>query len=164
MSSRFERIVLGGLLLVSPMALTAQAGTNDGASVTDTVVAGKMIVYKVTLKGGQRNTITLRGDGASDLDLQVYDMEGKLVIEDTRFLEGGSLWFEPPQDVEVQVVVRNNGRQSSEYHLQLTVTEREQRLEPDLRPQPEPDLRPTPQPEPAPQPEPRPEPIRMPMP
>jgi len=88
----------------------ADAGRQNGPGKDTTICqAYGSVTYNVTMYGGEEARIAIVGDGATDLDIFVYDQAGNLVRQgigpnDIELVT----WF-PNQTQTYRVVVRNLG-------------------------------------------------------
>ena len=80
--ARFATLTLLGLSLtlatIAPVAAESKDGPKDGHQ--DTVKANHIDVYEITFYGDEDAMIGATGDG--DIDIEIYDEDGDLVIKD----------------------------------------------------------------------------------
>jgi hypothetical protein len=59
-------------------------GASGGPKSHNECVSGRTVdIYRIEFAAGQRGSVAVQGDGATDLDLYVYDPDGRLFREDT---------------------------------------------------------------------------------
>lgn len=102
-------------LLVSPSAL---AGKLSGPTIhKDTVRGNTTDRYVDAYEGGVNTTITVRGDGSSDIDCKIYDSNGNLIDSDTRPQDACVLSFTPKWTGKFELKIINLGNNDNEYTL-----------------------------------------------
>ena len=107
------------VLALSAVAVSvADAGRQNGPGKDTTVCqAFGSVTYNVTFWGGEQARVAIVGDGATDLDVFVYDANGNLVAQgigpnDIELVT----WF-PNQTQTYRVVVRNLGSTWNQYSM-----------------------------------------------
>ena len=82
------------------------------------VVAGHgRVSLDLLLPEGKLSTITLHGDGGTDLDASLLDEGGRLIDSDTDALDYSLLRVVPRSTGRFTVVIRNQGADSNRYVL-----------------------------------------------
>lgn len=75
------------------------------------------VTYYETFRGGEMAEVAIQGDGDTDLDLFVYDMNGRLVAQGTGYTDRELVrWFVPSTGT-YRIVVRNLGNVWNRYGL-----------------------------------------------
>lgn len=93
--------------------LTAFAGQKHSG-----VVAGHgKVSLDLLLAAGELSTITLHGDGETDLDASLFDESGQLIDSDTGANDYSLLRVVPRSTGHFTVVIQNQGAGSSRYVL-----------------------------------------------
>jgi hypothetical protein len=72
----------------------------------------------IVFRGGELAIITAIGDGDTDLDLYVYDENGRLVAKDDDGSDNCVATFQPRWTGEFRIVVRNRGSVYNRYRLE----------------------------------------------
>jgi hypothetical protein len=105
-------IVAAGLTFES----TSRADSKDGPrSWTRTVKQQTEVIYKITFladktPGKQFAEFAVIGDGSTDVDILVYDAEGKQVAADTNYTDLALVRWTPNKTQEYTIKVRNLGK------------------------------------------------------
>jgi molecular chaperone DnaK (HSP70) len=105
-------VITGGLLLQGSAGL---ADSNDGARRwTRTVKKQSEVVYKIVFNAEknpnkQNAEFAVIGDGSTDVDIYVFDAEGKEVAKDTFFTDLALVRWIPAKTQEYTIKVRNLG-------------------------------------------------------
>ena len=93
-------------------------GAEDGPVRYATAAEGRG-QQRLTLpfRGRETATIHLIGDGASDLDYYLYDVNGDLVASDEGPSDSATLFWYVPYRQELTLRVRNRGPRRNAYHI-----------------------------------------------
>jgi hypothetical protein len=83
-----------------------------------TVLGGGSVTYFETYKGGKLAQVWLDGDGSTDLDVFVYDLKGKLIVQGTGPTDIETVTWIPAVNTTYRIVVRNLGFLSNTYKLE----------------------------------------------
>jgi len=83
----------------------------------DKIGAGGTIVYNVTFNANQIAEVLVCGDGDTDLDLYIYDLNGNLIVYDEGYSDDCYVRFLPYYTVPFQVVVKNRGRVYNRFYI-----------------------------------------------
>ena len=73
------------------------------------------VTYHETFRGGEMAEFAIHGDGDTDLDLFVYDMDGRLVAQGVGTTDRESVRWFVPQTGTYRIVVRNLGNVWNRY-------------------------------------------------
>ncbi len=112
--------VLGfGVVAVSPVAPAQNPTGVDGATPGLRVPAKGSDTHTLTLRKGVRVNITARGDGDTDIDLFVYDPNGRLVAKDDDTTDICIVAFTPEETGVYQLKITNLGNVYNEYKLEI---------------------------------------------
>lgn len=108
--SRLGRFAVSTMIaLVAALTLIARvfAGAVDGPlyGTNHTVAAESTYSYNITFKGRERATVSAEGDG--DIDISVYDSNGRLVASDDDEDNIPIVSFVPSRTQTYRVVVEN---------------------------------------------------------
>src|SRR6185436_6686577 len=102
-------------LVVSSVAL---AGNTEGPSIRTTrVEAHKSDVYVLRLRGGEKASILVKGDGDTDLDCFLKDENGNTVARDVDSTDTCLIQMTPKWTGQFRVEVRNNGSVYNRYTI-----------------------------------------------
>ena len=108
----------GGALLTTPAP--AAAGPAGGGPTAGLRVPAKgSDTHQVYLRKGVRVSITARGDGDTDIDLYVYNPEGRLVAKDDDTTDICIVNFTPEETGQYQLKIVNLGNVYNEYKLEI---------------------------------------------
>jgi len=81
------------------------------------VFGGSSVIYQLPIRANEVTEIVVVGNGATDLDLYVYDINGKLVVADERYSDNCYVWVVPQMTTTIQVEVFNRGRVANRYEI-----------------------------------------------
>jgi hypothetical protein len=112
-------VAVVAVAVVLAAAALADAGRRGGPGKSVKTLPGQMKdVFHITFQGGEKAAVLLVGDGATDLDLFIYDSAGRLVSrQDGPTDIEGAVWV--PNRTEVyRVEVHNLGTTWNRYVLQ----------------------------------------------
>jgi hypothetical protein len=88
----------------------AQAGHIRGPQIGNArCEAFGTVVFNETFRGGEVAEFAIHGDGDTDLDVFVYDMEGRLVAQGVGVTDRELVRWNVPQTATYRIVVRNLG-------------------------------------------------------
>jgi hypothetical protein len=98
-------IVLAALACLSVAVPLVEAGRAPG------VDTNRSVTYFERFYGGELATVSIVGDGDTDLDIFVYDAQGRLVAQGVGPTDIESVsWFVPGNQIQTyRIVVRNLG-------------------------------------------------------
>lgn len=118
------RVVFAGVLGFGAVALLpvapAQNPTGVGGATPGLRVPAKgSDTHTLTLRKGVRVNITARGDGDTDIDLFVYDPNGRLVAKDDDTTDICIVAFTPEDTGVYQLKITNLGNVYNEYKLEV---------------------------------------------
>src|SRR5262249_17466757 len=112
MKTMQRMVAFAAIVAVMGAGSLAYAGAFGGPKWTVNQWLGPLtrIEYQIALVGGQEAGIALQGDGATNLDLYVYDQFGNLVWHDTRYGDfcEAHIWVPYSQVYTVRVVNTGN--------------------------------------------------------
>jgi hypothetical protein len=107
-------------ILLGSTTLAAVAGPTRGPRVDSfRCNANITVFYNEDFRGGELATISLEGDGTTDLDLYVFDMNGNLVVRAIGLTDRETVRFFPPANATYRVEVRNLGNDSNQYTINM---------------------------------------------
>ena len=112
----FATLGLAALLL---MGTHGQADSKDGARRwTKTLKKSSEVVYKIVYQAEKNPTrqfaeFAVIGDGSTDVDLEVFDPQGKLVAKDDRFTDLALVRWVPTMSQEYTIKVKNLGSEDN---------------------------------------------------
>lgn len=116
-----KRLIL--LTVALGLSFTTAAGVYGGAVGGPRVAAARAVpaygslTFEVTFRGGEAGRVALRGDHDTDLDLYVYDEDGRLVDSDDDYSDTCyATWYTPYTQVYTIRVV-NRGSVYNEMNL-----------------------------------------------
>jgi len=93
-------------------------GATKGPVVhNDSVNSRSIDTYNIAFDGGEIARVSVIGDGDTDLDLYVYDMNGNLIIKDDGPTDHCGVWFVPNYTSTFTIRVVNNGYVYNRYLL-----------------------------------------------
>lgn len=93
-------------------------GAVGGPKLANGVVYGNCYVtYDVQFYGGQLAEVALSGNGATDLDLYVYDENGNLIISDTDYTDNCYVRFSPRWTGWFRLKIVNRGAYANYYTI-----------------------------------------------
>lgn len=105
------------IAMIDDVAKTGSRGAVGGPGRKTTVVArGTNDVYRITFRGGERATVVASGDGDSDLDLHVFDENGREICNDVDATDQLVCSWTPRWTGSFLVQIRNLGI-SNQYTL-----------------------------------------------
>ncbi|HZZ79051.1 MAG TPA: hypothetical protein VFE62_11060 [Gemmataceae bacterium] len=116
------RKITARLLVVVALTLAtipmAHAGRIPGPG-QDTKIcqAFGTVTYYEVFRGGEQARIAIAGDGSSDLDVLVYDMQGRLVAQGIGPTDIELVTFFPVQAQTYRIVVRNLGGNANRFSM-----------------------------------------------
>ena len=84
---------------------------------TTTVQAFGSVTYHETFRGGAQARVAIVGNGATDLDIYVYDMQGRLVAQGIGLTDIELVTFFPNQTQTYRIVVVNLGATWNRYSM-----------------------------------------------
>jgi hypothetical protein len=116
------RVLLAGVLGcgVVGFAAAGRAGDEfDGPTSGLRVPAKGSDTHSFAFRRGLRVTITVRGDGDTDVDLFVYDENGRLVAKDDDLTDVCVVAFTPEETGRFRVEVKNLGNVYNEYRMEI---------------------------------------------
>lgn len=100
------------------IAANATRGATGGPScISRRVYAGQTNTYTCRFRGGETACITVSGDGDTDLDLYVYDSNGKLVDSDDDYSDDCLALWKPPYTQTYTIKVKNRGNVYNNFTL-----------------------------------------------
>jgi hypothetical protein len=115
----FLIVLCWGLLMHSP----GQAGSKDGPRRwTKTVRKQSEVIYKIVFVAGKAKDnrdaeFCVIGDGGTDVDIEVYDEKGKLVVQDVGLTDLAFVRWQPDKTQEYTIKVKNLGNEDNTCHM-----------------------------------------------
>jgi hypothetical protein len=105
--------------LIEEVEAERPRGLLTGPVYSITVLEGQLeATYgPYTFAAGRYAEVYVEGDGSSNLDLFVYDAEGRLICADTDLSDIAHCGWRPAEDGDFTVVVRNRGSERNRYAL-----------------------------------------------
>ena len=103
---------LGGAAVAGPVG-------SESRWDVDTVNAYSTVFYNEYFRGGEVTNIRLVGDGDTDLDLFVYDENGRLVASGTGYTDREFVAFVPNWTGRFRVEIKNLGSVYNEYRIDM---------------------------------------------
>ena len=92
------------------VARSSQRGRVGGPGRVESVVPAEGThTYRIAFRGGESALVLVSGDGDSDLDLFVYDENGRLVCSDEDETDDMVCGWTPRRDATFRVVIKNLG-------------------------------------------------------
>ena len=116
----FKKIAVSILLSISIIGATlpVMAGATYGKYKSAQVVrVGYTDEHKVTFDAGKIATVVVVGDGSSDIDCQIVDINGNLIAQDVSFRDGCALSWIPFYTIPFFIRVINAGDSADLYAL-----------------------------------------------
>jgi hypothetical protein len=110
-------IVVGVAALLVGSTMVEAGPVPPKRPTVERVAAGATDVYTVTFRGGERATVTVRGDGDTDLDLYVYDENGNLIVKDDDHTDNCVVSFTPKWTGPFKIRVVNRGNVYNQYTI-----------------------------------------------
>ena len=83
----------------------------------DIVYGGNTITYQLGFVANQRAEVIVSGNGASDLDLYVYDSNGNLVTADEGYSDDAFASWVPRWTGSFSIVVKNWGNRANRFEI-----------------------------------------------
>ena len=115
MSKILCSLVLAGMVTVLG---SVQAGSVSGRSTTfERVEANTTDVFKRTFFGGESATVSVIGDGDTDLDVYVYDENNNLIAKDDGPTDNCFVRWTPKWTGKFTIRVVNRGRVFNRYRI-----------------------------------------------
>jgi hypothetical protein len=116
--SKFLHKFVVALALVSMTATLVDAECTRGP-VGDTRACQSFgsVTYHETFRGGSLARVAIVGDGSTDLDIFIYDPQGRLVAQGIGPTDIEVVSWVPPQTQTYRIVVRNLGGLANRYSL-----------------------------------------------
>ena len=98
----------------------AHAGATYSSGVyTATVLGHDTNEYSFTFDGGAFASVSISGDGSTDLDLYVYDEDGNLIASNTNSIDDASVSWVPIWTGQFTIHVVNRGRVYNDFVMSL---------------------------------------------
>ena len=117
------RLVVAGVLGCGVTGFAAAGRADDAGFGGPTpglrVPAKGSDTHSFTFRKGTRVNITVRGDGDTDVDLFVYDENGRLVAKDDELTDVCIVAFTPEETGRFRVEVKNLGNVYNEYRMEI---------------------------------------------
>jgi hypothetical protein len=117
---------LSALLVLVALTLgfgAADAGSKDGPRRwTKTVKKTSEVVYKIVFTVGNNPAtkfaeFSVIGDGGTDVDIEVYDSKGKLIVSDVELTDLAFVRWVPTATQEYTIKVKNLGSDDNVCHM-----------------------------------------------
>lgn len=110
-------VVVGGVAGASGRGAAAGPRAVGGPSPDLRVPSKGTDTHEFTFRKGVKVTINVRGDGDTDLDLYVYDLNDKLIAKDDDLTDNCVVAFTPEETAKYRVKVVNLGSVYNEYSI-----------------------------------------------
>ncbi|MCA9068784.1 MAG: hypothetical protein KDA84_07670 [Planctomycetaceae bacterium] len=110
-------VIAATVMLTFGQTLAVASPVNGPKYDVHSVRAYSSDIYSVTFRGGERGTILVSGDGDTDLDLYVYDQNGRLLGSDTDYSDDCVVVIYPRWTQTVRIVVKNRGSVYNRYEI-----------------------------------------------
>lgn len=108
------------LLALKKEALSATRGSlGPRLSRTDIVQSHSTDVWKIRVRGGVQTYVVVSGDGDTDLDVKIYDENGKIVADSENGCESDVLSFVPRWTAVYTIKIKNLGSVYNRYVLTM---------------------------------------------
>lgn len=119
MTSRTARFALAAAMTLGTLTQTMTAGALPNPRSSNTSVNGYATdTFKpIVFQAGQEATVTVYGDGDTDLDLYVYDSNGNLVAKDEDRTDTCVASWVPKWTGAFTIVVKNRGSVYNRYTM-----------------------------------------------
>jgi hypothetical protein len=104
---------LVGLMTVTSICEAGRIGGPGGDAFT--VQGYGSVTYNITFEGGRPAEVAIIGDGRTDLDIFVYDANGRLVAQGIGPTDIETVRWTPPQQQTYRIVVVNLGNSPNRY-------------------------------------------------
>ncbi|MBI2804764.1 MAG: hypothetical protein HYX68_07250 [Planctomycetes bacterium] len=92
------------------VAISADAGRIPGPGVNTTICQAKgSVTYFETFRGNELARIAIVGDGSTDLDVFVYDLQGRLIVQGIGLTDREVVSWFPGRTQTYRIVVKNLG-------------------------------------------------------
>ena len=113
-----KNLIIAVLTVAFAFNTFAEAGHIRGPQVGNArCQAHSTVTYYETFRGGEMARVAIHGDGDTDLDLFVYDMNGRLVASATGTSDREMVQWFVPTDGTYRIVVRNLGNVYNQYGM-----------------------------------------------
>lgn len=83
----------------------------------DRVSAGGSLAYQVSFRANELAEVIVVGDGDTDLDLYIYDINGTLIVYDENYSDRCYVNFIPRLTLPFTIVVKNRGRVYNQFTI-----------------------------------------------
>ena len=110
------RLMLVGVISLS-VVMPGLASSIDGGCGNHIVAPHSKKIFQVTFRGDQTASVAVRGDGSSDLDLYVYDENGRQVAKDDGNTDNCLVTWRPLSTGAFTIVVVNRGSNYNQYAI-----------------------------------------------
>jgi hypothetical protein len=107
------------LLLGATSAASFASPVRGPLSDTARCPANRTIFYNEVFRGGENATVSIVGDGDTDLDLYVYDANGNLIARAVGLSDRETISFFPFQTGTFRIEVRNLGNVWNQYTITM---------------------------------------------
>jgi hypothetical protein len=106
------------LLVASPSAGTPpKRGDDSNGTITPWAQSAGRDIYRIKFVGAELAMVAIAGDGASNLDLYVFDERGGLVCRAAEPTDRETCTWTPTHTADFFVEVRNLGSALNEYRM-----------------------------------------------
>jgi hypothetical protein len=116
-----KRLIAATLVVAALVLSTAAKGYADASegprTHSDRVYAKETRIWKITFIGGRTASVAVVGDGYANLDLYIYDLDGRLVAKDENLTSFCKTTWRPQYTETFFVEVVNRGLLYSNYAL-----------------------------------------------
>ena len=106
------------LALIKDTQKVSRGAVNGPIRRVDRVLAGYTDTWIFTFKGGEMAYVYVSGDGDTDLTVNIYDMDGNLVVSDEDYCHYDDFpTFTPRWTSKYQIKIKNLGKVYNNYVL-----------------------------------------------
>jgi hypothetical protein len=103
------------ILLATNMSVTLASPLPGPGYAVRRVNANSTMIFNDTFRGGERAVVSIVGDGTTDLDLYIYDNNGRLVARAIGLTDRETITFFPSFTSNYRIEVRNLGNVWNEF-------------------------------------------------
>ena len=111
------KFVVVAALLASNMTVAFAGPTRGPASGVRRVNARSTMIFHETFRAGEIATVSIAGDGDTDLDIYVFDANGNLITRAIGLSDRETVSFMPVVTSTFRIEVRNLGKVWNEFAI-----------------------------------------------
>lgn len=104
-------------LLATNMSVALAGPTLGPGYAVRRVNANSTMIFNETFRGGEQAVVSIVGDGTTDLDLYIYDNNGRLVDRAIGLTDRETITFFPSFTSNYRIEVRNLGSVWNEFSI-----------------------------------------------